>query len=90
MHGIAGLFENSEPFFSTWNDLPIKHCQKSVKSINGTPSLISMPNNKLFSEDNYLLFFSDFIKKNISREPIKVKSLMTPFELIYKYQYHLF
>tara|TARA_B100001027_G_scaffold210602_1_gene177929 strand:+ start:2924 stop:4195 length:1272 start_codon:yes stop_codon:yes gene_type:complete len=89
MHGIAGLFANSEPFFSTWNDLPNKYKETSVKSINGNPSLISMPNNKLSSDSKYLLFFSEFIKNNISNEPIKVKRLMTPFQLIYNYYFEI-
>ena len=25
MHGIAGYFANSDPFFSTWNDLPSQY-----------------------------------------------------------------
>ena len=87
MHGIAGLFANSEPFFSTWNDLPNQYNKTKVKSINGTPSLISMPNNKLSSDNKCLSFFSEFIKNNISKEPIKVKSLMTPLQLIYNYYF---
>ncbi len=87
MHGIAGLFENSEPFFSTWNDLPSQYNETNVKSINGTPSLISMPNNKLSSDNKCLLFFSEFTKNNLSKEPIKVKRLMTPFQLIYNYYF---
>ena len=87
MHGIARLFANSEPFFSTWNDLPNQYNKTKVKSINGTPSLISMPNNKLSSDNKYLSFFSEFIKNNISKEPIKVKSLMTPLQLIYNYYF---
>ncbi len=87
MHGIAGLFANSEPFFSSWNDLPNQYNKTKVKSINGTPSLISMPNNKLSSDNKCLSFFSEFIKNNISKEPIKVKSLMTPLQLIYNYYF---
>ena len=69
MHGIAGLFANSEPFFSTWNDLPNQYNKTKVKAINGTPSLISMPNNKLSSENKCLSFFSEFIKNNIRPGP---------------------
>ena len=46
-----------------------------------------MPNNKLSSENKSISFFSEFIKNNISKEPIKVKSLMTPLQLIYNYYF---
>ena len=85
MHCIAGILNNDDPFLSTWNDLPTNSNYDFIETINGQPTLFSMPINKVFLSNNDFFLKTEISKELYSKEELKIKLFMTPMQLIYKY-----
>ena len=85
MHCIAGILNNDDPFLSTWNDLPVNSNYDFIETINGQPTLFSMPINKIFISKNDFFLETESSKKLYSKGELKIKLFMTPMQLIYKY-----
>ena len=86
MHGISGLLKNNEPFFSTWNDMPLRtEKNNEVNSNLGIPLISSMPNEKLIQHNNRYFLKTKISSVKYSREESEVSRLYDPFELIFKY-----
>lgn len=85
MHSVSGISDKNLPFISTWNDLPSNLLDKKIYSINGQPTLSSMPINKIKTLSNDYLLETEFIKNNLQKEFLIVKTFMTPIQLIFNY-----
>lgn len=82
MHGIAGVDENDELFFSTWSDLPNPQFKnKDEEIINGMPNLQSMPVNKVHKINNEIFIDSLNIRK-FKKNMIKPKRIGSPWQIL--------
>ena len=82
MHGIAGVDENNELFFSTWSDLPNQEFKNNNEEIiNGVPNLQSMPLNKIHKINNEIYIDSLNIRK-LKKNLIKPKRIGSPWQIL--------
>ena len=84
MHGISGEFKNGNIFFSSWNDLPVKKDDILPYAKNGIPKLHSMPVNKIKKKKESYYLLTNHTKENFHFYDCEIKTLNSPFELIFK------
>ena len=83
MHGLAGYLEHGEPFFSTWNDLPVnKNCGLTIDTFLGIPLLSSMPFYKLEVQRNNYWISTEAILNRYQKKRQKINCFGTPLQVV--------
>ena len=85
MHCISGIFSDNTPFLSSWNDMPIITNKPKIKTINGQPTLPSMPLNKIIKINGSSYLKTESTINLLQKQEIKIKCFLTPIQLIFNY-----